>query len=129
MNKTKLNEWYECREQLRILQEREKALRLEIMSKVFPEAKEGVNSFPLEDGYVLKGTKVITRKVDEASLLAIAEQLASSGVSIDSLIRYKPELSVREYKKMNEEQRMIFDQALIIKEGLPQLEIVLPKRG
>ena len=123
-----LNEWYEIREQLKVLQDKEKELRLRIMSSVFPDAKEGINNYPLEGGYVLKGTRVISRKIDEASLSAIADQLASAGVSVDSLIRYKPELSVSQYKKLSAEQRMIFDQALIIKDGLPQLDIVLPKK-
>ena len=125
---TKLERWYSIRKKLRLLQEEEKKLRQELCEEYFADAKEGTNSFPLDKGYVLQAKIVINRKVDEATLSSVMEELAMIGVSGDPLIRYKPEVNMKEYRRLDDKARTIFDQALTISKGMPQLDIVLPKR-
>ena len=48
--------------------ENEMKLRKEVMATFFPEPVEGVNSLELEQGWVLKATYKIDRKIDPAAL-------------------------------------------------------------
>jgi hypothetical protein len=119
--------WYEMQEQLAKLKVNEMLLRKRIVAKFFPTPKEGVNSHPLEAGWVMKADCGIDRKIEEAVLTTLKPAFKEAKISVDKLVRWKPELAVKEYRALNEEQRHLFDQALIIKPSSPQLEIVLPK--
>lgn len=129
-----LREWYVLKEQLDQIKAREMQLRLAIYRHYFQNPVEGTNTLPLEDGTgaVIKGVHKIDRKVDEASLAALRQQInedpATPRVSLDKLVRWKPELSVSEYRKLTAEEQQFFDQCLIVKEGAPGLEITIPKR-
>lgn len=132
-----LNEWYTIHEELAKLKAKESLLRAKIFKGMFQHPEEGTNSVPLSDGWVLKGKYVINRTIDQAALTSLSavdastnmSALAAAGVSVDSLVRWKPELVLSAYRGLAEQQRMIFDQCLIIKEGSPSLEIVLPKKN
>lgn len=131
--------WYEMVEQLDKLKLAEVTLRKRIFGDYFPPDKrvEGTNTAPLDDGYALKGTYKIDRKVDEAALTTLAPTFREQAIPLDSLIKYKPELSVKEYRKLegdtSEEGKKrlhLFDQCLIIKPSeTPALEIVLPAKA
>lgn len=138
-----LAEWYELQEQLGKLKSAEALLRGRIFRHYFPTPKEGTNNVSLNDGTgaVLKGQHVINRTVDPGSLDALkkAQQdalalLASGGnpnvpvLKLDELIKWKPEVAISKYRELTEEERMFFDQCLVIKPGSPQLEITIPKR-
>lgn len=120
--------WYVAQEALRKAKDTELALRLKIFKDKFRAPVEGINKYDLPDGYVLKGTHVINRKVDEPALITLRPIFQEKGLKVDELVQFKPELRTGEYRKLTEEQRMMFDQVLIIKPGTPSLEIVLPKR-
>lgn len=140
-----MTEWYQLREQLPAMVEREKELRGKIVNHYFPKGlKEGVNKADLPAGWELKVTGVINRKIDVASQQAVQAEL-SEKFQFDSgeLIRYKPELSVSDYKEIlvkplasatgeNLERRKqlkaTFDQMLIVTPGSPQVEVVAPKK-
>ncbi len=124
-----LEEWYKVQEELSALKSREILLRNKIFKGLFTDPKEGTNTHTLSDGYAIKGQHVINRSVDVASLTNMREELDKAKVPVESLIKYKPELAVAEYRKLNDEQRAMFDAVLIIKPGTPQLEIVKPKRA
>ena len=125
----KLEKWFLLRDQLKEIKEAENALRMEIFHKAFPEPVEGTNKVELGDGYILKATYPMNRKVDVAVLTAITEQLKDNHIKVDKLIKWEPELMIKGYRTLDEEELAIFDQCLIIKEGSPQMEIVKPKRG
>lgn len=123
-----LNTWYKLQEQLAKLKDQELTLRNKIFKSYFAAPKEGTNTMPLSEGWVLKGEYKINRTVDVATLTAKVALLRTAGVPMDDLIRYKPELVTTEYRKLTDERRQLFDEVLIIKVGTPSLDIVLPKR-
>ncbi len=139
-----LKQWYSLHEQLGKLKSAESLLRNRIFKGMFPDPKEGTNNRPLEDGTgaVLKAQHVISRTVDVGTLDALkkaqADALAAGPeappsnapkLPFDELVKWKPELSISKYRELTKEERMYFDQCLVIKPGSPQLEIVIPKRA
>lgn len=119
--------WYRMNDDLRKLRAAEMALRQRLFGHYFPEPKEGVNDFPLDDGYVLKGTYKLDRKIDEGALNVLTPFLRENGVGVDELVRWKPDLKTKEYRNLTEEERKLFDQVLIVKPSSPSMEIVKPK--
>jgi hypothetical protein len=112
--------------------EKEQELRKQVASLFFTEPKEGVNTIDLAQKWKLKLTYKVDRKVDEASIAAVKEQLTEMGISIDTLLQYKPSLATSAYKSLvdvNPLAGKIFDQALIIKPASPTLELVPPKEA
>lgn len=104
-------------------------LRKKIFATYFPNPKEGTNDVPLSDGYVLKAQHKIDRKIDEPAMVALAEEFEAAKILVKDLVKFKPELKIAEYRKLGEEQRKVFEKALIIKPGAPQMEVVKPKRA
>lgn len=129
----KLQEWHQAvlaAQEAKKVVEAEKALRKEVMALFFPEPVEGTSKFELEAGWSLKATHKIERKVDEASLQAVLQQLREMGVNPDPLIRTKPDLDTKAYKSLvqvNPDAAHVFEQALTIKPGSPTVELVPPK--
>jgi hypothetical protein len=127
-------EWFEAKKKLDYYKEEEINLRKTIFGRYFSEPKEGTNKVPLNDGSgaFLIGKYVINRQVDPGSLQALyALERADETVvllPLDRLIKSKPELVVSEYRSLNANQRDFFDRCLIIKPGIPQLEIVVSKK-
>lgn len=124
-----LNAWSEMVVQLNALKSSEMLLRLKIFKSMFPDPKEGTNTVPLQAGWVLKAGYPIARKPILDLLVARAAELRAVGIVIEDVIRHTPELIVRHYKQLTEDQRHLMDQILEIKPGSPQMEIVLPKRA
>lgn len=118
--------WYDMTKNLKALQASEMLLRKKIFGALFPDPKEGVNSHALADGWVLKATHKIDRKLDTAALETLKASFRERGLNPDVLVRYKPELAVTPYKALTPEHQLIFDECLVIKPGSPSLEIVLP---
>ena len=129
----KLQAWHQAvlaAQEAKKLVEAEQALRKEVMALFFPEPVEGTNKFDLEAGWSLKATHKIERKVDEAALPAVLQQLREMGVNPDPLIRTKPDLDTKAYKSLvqiNPDAAHVFEQALTIKPGSPTVELVPPK--
>lgn len=130
-----LEEWYALQDQLKKVKASEMLLRQKIYKGMFNEPKEGTNSVPLGDsGWVIKAKRVINRDIDQAALqhsMAIDEatkmsRLSANGIHVEQLIKWSPELVTKAYRLLTEEQVKIFDEVLIIKDGSPALEIVLP---
>ena len=131
-----LAEWYRLQTELAKLKSAEALLRGKIFKHYFPAPKEGTNKVPLNDGTgaELKGQHVINRSVDIGSLDALKAGIAAEGsnlpkLNLDDLIKWKPEVVISKYRELTEEERLTFDQCLIIKPGSPQLEIAIPKRA
>ena len=124
-----LAEWYRLQDELKRIKASEMLLRQKIFGAYFPSPTEGTNSAPLADGWVLKGKHTINREIDPGALGAMKEQFVQAGIAADSLVQYKPSLVLKEYRTLTEEQRQLFDRALIVKPGSPALEIVLPAKA
>jgi len=121
--------WNDLQAKLSALKEEEMTLRKRIYAQYFTMPAEGTNKVPLAGGWILKAVRVIDRKVDIGALQALSVEdgpLHKAGVNPNLLIKWKPELEIKVYRTLTEQQREAFDQALIIKDGSPQLEIALP---
>lgn len=127
MDSKKLEKWYLLQDQLKKIREEEAALRAEIFAEAFPNPKEGTNKFDLGGGYQLTATLPITRKVDVAAYEAMKELLEENGINADKMVKWNPELEMKQYRCLTEEELHLVDQFLIIKDGSPQLKIVMPK--
>lgn len=132
-----LSKWYEMNETLKKLKGTEAMLRRRIADFFFPEPTEGSkdNKHSLNDGSgaVLQMTHSINRTVDEAELEALREAMFADGsnlpqLPLDQIIRWKPELNKAEYNKLTAEEKQVIDRALIVKPGMPSIEIKIPKR-
>lgn len=123
----KLAEWWEIQKQLSELKAKESELRNVLFAAYFQNPAEGTNSFELAGGWMLKGKRVINRSVDKGSLTAMSDNLRAAGIDLDSVIEWQPKLKVSAYRKLDAEQTHLLDQVLVIKDGTPGLEIVLPK--
>jgi hypothetical protein len=123
-----LNLWFETQKQISELKVVEMDLRKKIFASYFQAPVEGTNTAPLSMGWVLKGQYKIDRKVDEAMLLTLQPLFKEHKIPVKELVIYKPELALRVYRGLDEEQLKIFDQVLVIKPGSPSLEITKPKR-
>lgn len=123
-----LFEWYRISSELNKLKIAEGLLRMKIFKGKFPTPKEGTNNLVMPDGYVLKAKHNINRTVEEAAFKASIEELAKHGIPTDTIVKFKPELAISVYRELTEEQRTLMDSVLIVKDGMPGLEIVKPKR-
>jgi hypothetical protein len=128
--------WFEMKKQLSDLTAAEAMMRRRIFGHYFKTPEEGVNTVPLNDGTgaVIKGTQPINRKVDEGELEALKLAIKAEGSNLpklpmSKLIKYVPELALKEYRGLTAEERQTFDRCLVIKPGMPALEITIPKRG
>jgi hypothetical protein len=129
---------YTMQEELTALKAAEAMLRSRIAAHFFPTPVEGSkeNKYPLNDGTgaVLQMDHKINRTVLEAELDALKAAIKEEGSNLpklpfNKLVKYKPELVKAEYNKLTAEEREVFDRALNIKPGMPELKVVIPKRG
>lgn len=117
-----LDEWIAVKTDLERLKKREADLRKKLFDGAFPAPIEGVNTVELSDGSIVKGTYKINRTVDEAALQAVKENLPAEKSA--RLVIFKPQLSLTEYRKLTDEERKIFDAALIVRPGSVSLEVI-----
>lgn len=62
------------------------------------------------------------------SALDRMSKLGNEGTFIaERIVRWKPELSIKEYRELDGEYRKIVDSVLTIKPGTPAIELVEPK--
>ena len=125
-----LARWYELKEAIARLGAEEKALREGLFAGTFPNPTEGVNSVTLPDGSVLKGTYVLNRSVNVEMYrdhpTAWKNAMLPAPVKL-RIIKHEPKLVKSEYNKLDEKQKQEMDKFLLIKPGLPKLELVPPK--
>jgi hypothetical protein len=129
ISKELLSSWYTMAKELKVLRAKEILLRKQIFGHAFPNPHEGTNNFDLDDGYVLKGTYSLDRSVDEGAFSSLKEKLREEAINPDKLVQWKPSLVRKEYNKLTEDQKHLFDQCLTMKPGSPSLEIVLPAKN
>jgi len=130
-----LKDWYQAKDELGRLKSKEALMRTRIFKFYFKDPVEGVNTAEIDDGTgaVIKGQYVLNRTVDPGALDALRTAMQTEGanvpkINLDKLVKWKPEVAVSEYRALTDEERNFFDQALIVKPGSPQMEIVIPKR-
>lgn len=136
-------EWRDTAKNLKIMKERESAMRAEIVRRQFPNPKDGTQRVPLGNGYSLKAVYSPNYKIDKDqekvdAAEAIMHSAGNEGSFIAArLIKYKPEMSVSEYKSLiksaddgNGTARAILtalQSILTIEKGSTELTIEEPK--
>lgn len=133
----KILAWEESVKALAAAKEAEAALRREVLAEAFqfdPEAlREGTENFELGNGYKLKAVFKISRNLNNENdavdkVLSKIEKAGAEGQFIaERLVKWKPELSVSEYKKLPEKFKKMIDEVVTSKEATPSLELVAPK--
>ena len=133
----KILAWEQAVKALAAAKDAEAALRKEVLAEAFafdPEAlREGTENFELGNGYKLKAVFKISRNLNNENeavdkVLSKIEKAGAEGQFIaERLVKWKPELSVSEYKKLPEKFKKMIDEVVTSKEATPSLELVAPK--
>lgn len=123
----KLMAWQETARELALLVMRERDLRLLCVNDAFPDAKEGTHSIEIGNGYLAKVEVKMNYSIANTEDMRSAVSAACSEEQRLRLVKYKPDLSVREWKEgLSEEQRNALAPHVTIKPGLPTLSILAP---
>lgn len=125
----KMSEWFDLTQQLETIKARELQLRNELFAESFADPVEGAahNKRELGDGWILQGDYKINRTIDQAVVSTLAKG-DNTAPLIDKLIRYKPELVLKEWKALSDEDKVLVADMVTEKPGTPGLKIVKPKR-
>ena len=133
----KILAWEQAVKALAAAKDAEAALRKEVLAEAFafdPEAlREGTENFELGNGYKLKAFFKISRNLNNENeavdkVLSKIEKTGPEGAFVaERLVKWKPELSVSEYKKLPEKFKKMIDEVVTSKEATPTLELVAPK--
>jgi hypothetical protein len=107
---------------LKPAQAREMEIRRQLAPYFFPNPVEGTQHVE-KYGFEVALKHTLTRKLDEAALSHVMPQMPEEFRNVGVLIKYTPGLVLDGYRALNDEQRLIFDEALTISEGAPSLEI------
>jgi hypothetical protein len=134
-------EWREADQQLAAAKANELTKRNAAIALCFPTVAEGVNRFPLGNGYALKCEGRLNYKLDSdtAKVDAVLDRIEKAGNEgpflASRLIKWKPELSTGEYKKLDPNApehatiKALVNTILTITPGLPGLTLEEPKTG
>lgn len=122
-----LAEWFNAKKELAALKSKEALLRSSIVKHFFPTLVEGTNK-QFDDELLGSNFRIVakvpyTREVDAGILEALVPQMREKKIPVEKLFRWKPEIELKEYRKLTEEERHLVDQCLTIKEGSPQVAI------
>lgn len=128
----KLATWYTTKQQLDALKEQERVMRDEIVSALATSDKlEGTENIDIGNGYKLKVVKKLNYSLDKQKLddvlIHIEDNFENGKFLVERLVKYKPEMSTAEYKKLPQEVKVIFDAVVTTKEAAPSIDIVAPK--
>jgi hypothetical protein len=117
-----LAHWENLKAQLQAIKEQEASFRLGLFNGAFPNPTEGTNEYNLPDGRIIKGVHKLNRSLDEDKLPKVLKKLKMARK--DAPIKTSVSLDLSAYRDLDDEDRVIFDECLEIKPGLPTLEIV-----
>ena len=127
-----LMNWQKATTDLLLAKEYEMNLRKHIISRMFPNAKEGTNNFELGNGYKLTAVVKFNYKFESrekvSNMLQAFAGMGEEGITISRhLVKWQPEPSITEYRKLTGQYKAIADAAIIITDATPSLEIKAPK--
>lgn len=132
-----LKAWQESKGQLDECKEREAALRKAVFELEFPSPTEGTQRIPLGNGYHLKAVYPMRYECPkdeqksytnvELGLEELEKLGPEAGFVADRVIKWVPEVQIKEYRTLKPEYKTIIDKFVVIKPGAPQLEIEEPK--
>lgn len=123
--------WARSAEDLARIKAVELERRQELVEKLFADAGEGTTTLDLGNGFVLVCEKGVRYKLDPEKTRAAEAALRKLGKVGDliakRLLKWKPDISVREYKALEDEHAALFSDALTITQSTPTLKLRPPK--
>ena len=138
MNRDKLTAWYQAKKALEAAKITEASLRSEVLRELYDfggdsDLREGTENLELGNDYKLKAVFKISRKLENKNgetQIAVDKIAAMENglIYAERLVKWSPELSVSEYKKLPDNIRAVIDECLTSKAATPSLEIVEPKK-
>lgn len=122
--------WFAANEVLRKARAEEMELRLAAIAAVYPpDILEHTGAFNAElvDESVLKCVIRANAKVDGKKIKAALDKLRAIGADgvllAERLVKWTPEASIAEFKKLTDKQRRIFKDVITVAGGAPSLEL------
>lgn len=114
--------WLEAKEAEREAAERRRLIEDELIRQMdIKESDEGVKSIEV-DGYTIKATSRLTRKIDSDLLQEIAAENDLTD-HLGSLFRWKPELSMKQWKAADPAITQPLSHAITTTPGRPSFSI------
>lgn len=123
----KIMEWNKTQTEMKRLTTLERLMRDEVVATVFPDAKKGTNNFELGAGWKLKAVTGVETKLDANMFAMISSKLKPE--TIESCIKYTPDLIAAGYKALSQEELDILNEAITTKPKAVQLTLVPPKEA
>ena len=133
--------WEESKKALEVAKEKEMEQRKAVVAFAFdPNKESGTERIELGNGYQAKAVKKVSYSfikteggklnkdaIDKA--LAKIEKVggAAGELIAERLVKWTPDLSLTEYKQLDEKFKKIIDEVIVTSEGAPTLEIITPK--
>jgi len=133
-----LADWKKAKAELDEVKSREAQLRglvVEVFSQEKDPMKSGVENVDVGWGFNLKIEHKLNFKLDNANdceklngvLNAIEISMAGGNIIADRLVKWKPELSVSEYKLLSPENKARIDSVLTVTPASKSVELIAPK--
>jgi|WetSurMetagenome_2_1015567.scaffolds.fasta_scaffold497834_1 hypothetical protein len=133
-----LLDWRKASTELAAIKTSEMNLRSQVVGQFFTAAiatplPKGTENVELGNGYKLKAVFKLNYTLDNENdavdkILTRMEKLGPEGQFIaERIIRWKPDLDVKEYERLDPKYKKLIDEVLTIKPGTPSLEFVEPK--
>lgn len=124
---TLIEMWHQAKGMAKTWVDQERTLRAEVVAQLFDASiVKGTENLPLANGYKLKCVKTEDYKLKNPDAVdAILTQFSASHA--DTLVKWKPELSVATYNLLSDDEKALFNDVLEIKPGMPQVNLEEPK--
>ncbi len=117
---SKLLEWQKLQEQLKVLKDKELALRREICSEILGGRRGEISEKSVYEGIPVRVKMTVTRNVDEDVLNTLWTELSESE---KMAIKFKPSVVLAEYIKLKEDS--LLHEAVTVKPSeTPNLEVL-----
>lgn len=136
-----LVEWEAQKAALEVAKEKEMTARKAVVDFAFdPNKTSGTERIELGNGYQAKAVKKINYgfvkdaegKLNKRAIDKALEKIEKIGGPVgeliaERLVKWTPDLSLTEYKQLDEKYKKVIDEVIVTTEGAPTLEIIAPK--
>ena len=120
----KLEAWRQIQNELSRVKDEEMKLRKELFGEVFQTEDEGSHKLELDGGWKLEAVVPYTRTLDQKLAPDVLKHIKKAH---PTLIKVKYELSVTEYRLLDDAAKAGIDAILTTKPGTPSMKLVAPK--
>lgn len=117
--------WYAADTEMKQAKAREMDLRLQVVARCTDAAKPGTEHVSLPNQWKLTITKTTDYKLDPEKTTDVLNNFSDDLAAM--LVKWKPELSVSNFKLLSDEEQKYFADCLTTKPSTPSLKLVPPK--